>query len=83
VDKNTGGGIYEEKYDSLGRKFNYIFKDFEIYQVNGKDYPAQVIIEGKDLRTGHRTSIINTVIKFDIGLSESLFTERALAESRW
>jgi hypothetical protein len=83
VDKNTGGGIYEEKYDALGRKFNYIFKDFEIYQVNGKDYPAQVIIEGKDLRTGHRTTIINTVIKFDIGLSESSFTQKALSETRW
>jgi hypothetical protein len=83
VDKNTGGGIYDEMYDSLGRKFKYIFKDFEIYKVNGKDYPAQVIIEGKDLRNGHRTTIVNTVIKFDIGLSEDLFTERALTQSRW
>lgn len=83
VDKATGGGIYDEQYDPLGRKFKYIFKDFEIQKVNGKDYPAQVIIEGKDLRTGHRTSIVNTVIKFDIGLSEDLFTERSLMQSRW
>jgi len=83
VDKNTGGGIYDEIYDPLGRKFKYIFKDFEIFKVNGKDYPAQVIVEGKDLRNGHRTTIVNTVIKFDIGLSEDLFTERALMQSRW
>jgi hypothetical protein len=83
VDKNTGGGIYEEMYDPLGRKFKYIFKDYEIYKVNGKDYPAQVIIEGKDLRTGHRTTIVNTVIKFEVGLSEDLFAQRALMQSRW
>jgi hypothetical protein len=83
VDKNTGGGIYDEMYDPLGRKFKYIFKDFEIYKVNGKDYPAQVIIEGKDLRNSHRTTIVNTVIKFEIGLSEDLFAERALIQSRW
>ena len=83
VDINTGGGIYEEKYDALGRKFNYIFKDYELYKVNGKDYPAQVIVEGKDLRTGHRTTIINTVIKFDLGLSEDMFTERTLTQTRW
>lgn len=83
VDKATGGGIYEEMYDPLGRMFKYLFKDYEIYKVNGKDYPAQVIIEGKDLRTGHRTSIVNTEIKFEVGLSENLFDQRALTQSRW
>ncbi len=83
VDKKTGGGIYEEKYDSTGKKFNCLFKDFEIYNVNGKEYPAQVIIEGQDLRTGHRTTIVNTIIKFERGLSESVFTVRSLSESRW
>ena len=83
VDKNTGGGIYEEMYDSLGRKFKYIFKDYQIYNVNGKEYPAQVLLEGKDLRTGHRTTIVNTVIEFDKGLSEDLFTQRALTQTRW
>ena len=83
VDKNTGGGIYEEMYDPLGRMFKALFKDYEIIKVNGKDYPAQILLEGKDLRTGHRTVIINTDIKFDTGLSEDLFTERALTQTRW
>jgi len=83
VDKNTGGGIYEEMYDPLGRMFKTLFKDYEIIKVNGKDYPAQILLEGKDLRTGHRTVIINTDIKFDTGLSEDLFTERALTQTRW
>jgi len=83
VDKNTGGGIYEEMYDPLGRMFKVIFKDYEIIKVNGKDYPEQILLEVKDLRTGHRTVIINTDIKFDTGLSEELFSERALMQSRW
>jgi len=83
VDKNTGGGIYEEMYDPLGRMFKTIFKDFQIYNVNGKEYATQVLLEGRDLRTGHRTVIINSDIKFDQDLSEDLFTEMALMQSRW
>jgi outer membrane lipoprotein-sorting protein len=83
VDKKTGGGIYEEMYDPLGRMFKTIFKNFVIYNVSGKEYPAQALLEVKDLRTGHRTVITNTDIKFDTGLSEDLFTERALMQSRW
>lgn len=83
VDKATGGGIYEEMYDANGKMFKTIFKQYKVYNVNGREYPAQVIIEGKDLRTGHRTTIVNTEIKFDIGLPESLFTETALTQSRW
>jgi hypothetical protein len=83
VDKNTGGGIYEEMYDPNGKMFKTLFKAFEIYKVNGKEYPTQVMLEGKDLRSGHRTVITNTDIKYDQGLSEELFTERALMQSRW
>lgn len=84
VDKNTGGGIYEEKYDPNGKKFQYLFKKFEVFNVNGKEYPIQVILEGKDLRNGHRTTILNIDIKLDQGMSEELFSERALTEAgRW
>jgi len=83
VDKNTGAGIYEEMFDSTGRMFKTIFKDYQIYNVNGKEYPAQIMLEVKDLRSGHRTVITNSDIKFDQGLSEDLFTERALMQSRW
>lgn len=83
VDKSTGGGIYEEKYDPKGKLYQTIFKDYVVYNVNGRAYPAQVMLEGKDLRSGHRTVITNTDIKFDAGLSEDAFTERALMQSRW
>jgi hypothetical protein len=84
VDKATGGGIYEEMYDPNGKLFKTIFKKYEIYKVDGKDYATQVLLEGKDLRNGHRTDIVNSDIKYDRGLSETLFTERNLtAEARW
>jgi hypothetical protein len=83
VDKKTGSGIYEEMYDPNGKMFKIIFKDYEIYNVDGKEYPTQVLLEVKDLRTGHRTVIISETIKFDKGLSENLFTERTLMQSRW
>jgi len=83
VDKNTGGGIYEEMYDPTGRMFKTIFKDYEIYNVDGRDYLAQVLLEGKDLRTGHRTVITNTDIKFEKGIPEDSLTQRALMQSRW
>jgi len=83
VDKNTGGGIYEEMYDAKGRMFKTIFKEYVVYKVNDKEYPVQSILEGRDLRTGHRTVIVNSDIKLDQGFSENLFSERALMQSRW
>jgi len=83
VDKATGGGFYEEKHDFNGRMFMTLFKNFEMFNVNGKGYPTQTLLEGKDLGSGHRTVITNEDIKYDQGLSEELFTERALMMSRW
>jgi hypothetical protein len=83
IEKTMGAGIYEEMYDATGRVFKTIFKNYEIYNVNGKAYPTQILLEGKDLRTGHRTVITNADIKFDKGLSEDSFSERSLMQSRW
>lgn len=83
VDKNTGGGVYEEMYGPDGKMFKTIFKDFQIFKVDGKDYATQVLLECKDLRSGHRTVIANSDIRYDRGLSEELFTEKALSRSRW
>jgi hypothetical protein len=83
VDKSTGGGIYEEMYDVSGRMYKTIFKNFEVFNVNNRLYPTQTLLEGKDLRTGHRTVITNDNIKYDQGLKEDLFSEKALMQSRW
>jgi len=83
VAKSFGGGIYEEMYDPKGTCFKTIFKKFEIYKVDGKDYPTQTLLECKGLRNGHRTVIANSDIKYDQGLSEELLSERSLGQSRW
>lgn len=83
IDKNYGTNIYEEKYDAKGKKFMTLFRWHEIYNVDGKEYPIQIYLEGKDLRSGHRTEIINETVKIEQGLSEREFTERTLSRSRW
>ena len=83
IDKKTGGDIFHEIYDPLGRLYKTIFKDYEIMNVEGKDYPTQILLEVKDLRTEHKTVIEMRDIKFDQGLSEELFTEKSLMRSRW
>lgn len=83
IDKNTGGDIYHEVYDPKGRLYKIIFKDYEIVKVEGKDYPTQMLLEVKDLRTGHRTVVEMRDIKYDQRLSEALFTEKSLMRSRW
>lgn len=83
VDKNYGTNIYEEKYDANGKKFMTLLRWHEIYNVNGKEYPLQMFLEGRDLRSGHITEIINETVKIDQGISEEELTEQALSRSRW
>ena len=83
IDKNYGTNIYEEKYDAKGNKFQTLFRGYEVFNVNGKEYPLQMYLEGKDLRTGHSTEIINETVKIDQGLTEEEFSEAALSRSRW
>lgn len=83
VDKNTGGDIYHEIYDPKGRLFKIIFKDYEIMEVEGKEYVAMMFLEAKDLRTGHKTVVEMKNVKFDQGLAEELFTVKSLMRSRW
>lgn len=83
IDKKTGGDIYHEIYDSKGRMFKYIFKNYVIMKVAGKDYSAQDFLEVKDLRSGHKTEIVFTNIKYDQALEESGFTTKVLERSKW
>jgi len=83
VDKQYGTNIYEEKYDAKGNKFQYMFRWYQIFKVDGKEYPMQMVIEGEDLRKGHRTVITNDTVDIDKGISEEQFTERMLGTSRW
>jgi hypothetical protein len=83
IDKNYGTNIYEEKYDAKGNKFLTLLRWHEIYNVDGQEFPVQIFLEGKDLRSGHYTVIINETVDINKGLSEREFTETALGRSRW
>ena len=83
IDKEFGSTICDEVYDSKGRLYKTILKKYEMMNVDGKDYAAQVYLEVKDLRTGHKTIIEMEDIKFDQGLEQSQFSERTLRRSKW
>jgi len=83
IDKKYGTNIYEEKYDAKGQKFMYIFRWCQIFNVDGKEFPLIMFQEGEDLRTGHRTVIINETAEINKGIPEDQFTERMLGTSRW
>ena len=83
VDKDTGGTIFEEYYDKKGKLFKTLFREWVWANIGDKKYQSQISLECKDLRTGHRTSILMTDTKYDEGLSEQSFTVKALMRSRW
>ena len=83
VSKEFGGNIFDEIYDVKGQMVRTLFRGWEIMDVDGKEYPAQVRVEGHDLRTGHKSIIIFDEIKFDQGLSEDIFTQKTLTRQRW
>lgn len=83
VDKETGGNIFDEYYDKNGKVFKTRFIEWVWYEPETKKYPLQLNLECKDLRTGHRTVILNLEAKYDEGLNERRFTTRMLERSKW
>ena len=83
IDKEFGSSICDEVYDPKGRLYKTILKRYKIMKVDGRDYSAQVFLEVKDLRSGHKTAIEMEDVKFDQGLKESRFSERILRRSKW
>lgn len=83
IDKETGGNIFDEYYDANGKLFKTLFREWNIYKPETKGYPKQDILECKDLRSGHRTVILNQDEAYDVGLSERNFTEKTLERSKW
>jgi len=83
VDKEFGGIIFEKYFDKNDNLFKTIFREWDWYTADDLKYPTQVTIEGKDLRTGHRTVVFNKNQKYDKGLDESMFTLRTLERSKW
>ena len=83
IDKETGGNIFEEYYDKNGKMFKTRFIEWMFYEPETKRYPMQRSLECKDLRTGHRSVIVNEDEEYDVGLDEREFTTRYLERSKW
>ena len=83
IDKETGGNIFEEYYDKKGKIFKTRFIEWAWYEPETKRYPQQLALECKDLRTGHRSVILNIEAKYDQGIDERRFTVRMLERSKW
>ncbi|MBM3252397.1 MAG: outer membrane lipoprotein-sorting protein [Candidatus Omnitrophica bacterium] len=83
VDKETGGNIFDEYYDANGKLFKTLYREWTWYQPESKRYPKQDALECKDLRSGHRTVILNQEAEYDVNLSEADFTEKTLERSKW
>ena len=83
VDKETGGNILDEYYDKNGKLFKTLFREWTIYKPGDKNYPRQQRLECKDLRTGHRTVILNEDEEYDVGLDENLFSTKRLERMKW
>jgi hypothetical protein len=84
IDKDTGGNILEEYYDRNGKLFKTLYRDWVWFDIgSGKQYPIQVALECKDLRTGHRTVVLIENSQYDKGISEQDFTVKSLMRSRW
>ena len=83
VDKETGGNIFDEYYDKNGKVFKTRFIEWVWYEPDTKRYPIQLNLECKDLRTGHRTVILNKDMSYDTELDERRFTIRMLERSKW
>ncbi|UCD85866.1 MAG: outer membrane lipoprotein-sorting protein [Deltaproteobacteria bacterium] len=83
LDKATGASIFDEIYDTLGRKVRTILKEYGTPPDFPEGYLPQTFLECANLRTGHKTVITFDDIKFDSGLKERLFSEKALMRTKW
>jgi Outer membrane lipoprotein-sorting protein len=82
LDKHFGGLIYDEVYDSAGRKCRVFLKEYKVWD-NG--CIPQTFLELVNLINGNITvvSLKEEDIKFNTGLKESFFIEKTLMQSKW
>jgi len=79
--KNDGCCIFQEVFDKNGKVYKTIFRSYEKF---GPDkYPAQIIVEGKDFRTGDVSIVRMDEVYFDVGLKEKKFTVESLKKMKW
>ena len=77
VDKASFLPIKEEQYDRKGARYKEFSAD-EIAVVRG--FPTIVRRTMKNLQTGHRTEVGYSKTDYDLGIEDSLFSERFLRQ---
>ena len=77
VDKATFLPLKEEQYDKRGAKYKLYTAD-EVADVKG--IPTVTRRTMKNLQSGHRTEVTYVKSDYDLGLEDSLFTERFLRQ---
>ena len=75
IDRNNFMPVKAEYYDKNQEKYR-IIKALKVENIQG--HPTITLSEAKNLITGGRTVAQFSKIKYDIGLTEDLFTERYL-----
>lgn len=77
VDKANFLPLKEEQYDRKGARYKQFTAD-EVADVKG--IPTAVKRTMKNLQTGHRTEVAYVKTDYDLGLEDSLFSERFLRQ---
>jgi len=77
--KTDGCCLFQEVFDKNGKMYKTLFRSFELI----KNYPTQIIIEGRDFRTKDVSIVVNENVKFDIGQKETDFTVEHLTQLQW
>jgi len=79
--KQDGCCLFQEVFDKNGKIYKTLFRKFD--EFGEKKYPATVLVEAKDLRTGDSTIIRCDKIVFDSGMDETEFTIEQLQRMKW
>jgi len=77
VDKTSFLPLKEEQFDKKGARYKLFTAD-EVADVKG--LPTVVKRTMKNLQTGHRTEVAYTKAEYDLGIEDSLFSERFLRQ---
>ena len=77
VDKATFLPLKEEQYDKRGNRYKLFTAD-EVVDIKG--FPTLVKRTMKNLQTGHRSEVAYVRTDYDLGIEDSLFSERFLRQ---
>ncbi len=77
VDKANFLPLKEEQFDRKGARYKEFTAD-EVAVVKG--IPTIVVRTMKNLQTGHRTEVRYSKVDYDLGIEDSLFSERLLRQ---